>query len=131
MICFFLRQHFSCCKINFIPFFTAQNNIGCFTYILNSFQICTSYNCLDSCGMTHNPCNCDCILCYPIRSNTLFSSGNFSFPINIPSNIPYWNGDHACNVIFFSLAYSIIPPSRSHPASLWMFTFSPASIVGQ
>ena len=63
---FILRQHFSCRKINFIPFFTAQNNIGCFTYILNSFQICTSYNCLDSCRMTHNPCNCDCILCYPI-----------------------------------------------------------------
>ena len=47
-------------------------------------------------------------------SSALLRAGNFSFPINTPSNIPYWKGDQACSLIFFRRQYSITLPSPDH-----------------
>ena len=62
---------------------------------------------------------------------TLLSSGNFSFPRKTPSNIPYWNGDHAWMVISFKRQYSRMPPSRLIAESLYIFALIPELIIGQ
>ena len=123
---YFLRQHLPGGQIQLVPLFSREHDICCFCHIRQAFFIHGTDNGLDSGGVAENPGNGDAVW-----RGVVFLSQAVQDLVELPSNMPYWKGDHAWTVMFFRRQYSRTLPSRLQPASFWILTLRPASMVGQ